>query len=146
MVHWLATSPLRPVNRAPGKVATASPSSFTDMLAAAARRDSVEFRCRGWPIRVVEVIRRAAALIGWQSRPRRRWERQVPDALCLHALQAQRKLRRDGDGGRRQFVGRFARRVACAHDCGLVINPNALRAQIEGNIRSASRTLFEEVA
>ena len=26
------------------------------------------------------------------------------------------------------------RRVACAHDCGLVINPNALRAQIEGNI------------
>src|SRR5260221_4044580 len=39
------------------------------------------------------------------------------------------------------------RRVACAHDCGLVINPSALRAQIEGNIlQTLSRTLFEEVA
>ena len=39
------------------------------------------------------------------------------------------------------------RRVACAHDCGLVINPDALRAQIEGNIlQTLSRTLLEEVA
>jgi CO/xanthine dehydrogenase Mo-binding subunit len=39
------------------------------------------------------------------------------------------------------------RRVACAHDCGLVINPDALRSQIEGNIlQTLSRTLFEEVA
>ena len=39
------------------------------------------------------------------------------------------------------------RRVACAHDCGLVINPDALKAQIEGNIlQTLSRTLFEEVA
>ena len=37
-------------------------------------------------------------------------------------------------------------RIACAHDCGLVINPDALRAQIEGNIlQTLSRTLFEEV-
>jgi CO/xanthine dehydrogenase Mo-binding subunit len=39
------------------------------------------------------------------------------------------------------------RRVACAHDCGLVINPAALKAQIEGNIlQTLSRTLYEEVA
>jgi CO/xanthine dehydrogenase Mo-binding subunit len=39
------------------------------------------------------------------------------------------------------------RRVACAHDCGLIINPATLRAQIEGNIlQTLSRTLFEEVA
>ena len=39
------------------------------------------------------------------------------------------------------------RRVACAHDCGLVINPDALKAQIEGNIlQTLSRTLYEEVA
>jgi nicotinate dehydrogenase subunit B len=38
------------------------------------------------------------------------------------------------------------RRVACAHDCGLVINPDALASQIEGNIlQTLSRTLFEEV-
>jgi CO/xanthine dehydrogenase Mo-binding subunit len=39
------------------------------------------------------------------------------------------------------------RRVTCAHDCGLVINPGTLRAQIEGNIlQTLSRTLYEEVA
>ena len=37
-------------------------------------------------------------------------------------------------------------RVACAHDCGLIINPDALKMQIEGNIlQTLSRTLFEEV-
>ena len=37
-------------------------------------------------------------------------------------------------------------RVACAHDCGLIINPDAVRAQIEGCIlQTLSRTLFEEV-
>ena len=25
-------------------------------------------------------------------------------------------------------------RVVCAHDCGLVINPDAVKAQMEGNI------------
>ena len=25
-------------------------------------------------------------------------------------------------------------RVACAHDCGLIINPDGVRAQVEGNI------------
>jgi CO/xanthine dehydrogenase Mo-binding subunit len=38
------------------------------------------------------------------------------------------------------------RRVSCAHDCGLVVNPNALRNQIEGCIvQTLSRALFEEV-
>ena len=36
-------------------------------------------------------------------------------------------------------------RVACAHDCGLMINPDAVRAQVEGNIlQTLSRTLLEE--
>ena len=38
------------------------------------------------------------------------------------------------------------KRVACAHDCGLMINPDAVRAQVEGCIlQTLSRTLFEEV-
>ena len=38
------------------------------------------------------------------------------------------------------------RRVVCAHDCGLVVNPDALRNQIEGSIlQTLSRTLHEEV-
>jgi nicotinate dehydrogenase subunit B len=37
-------------------------------------------------------------------------------------------------------------RVACAHDCGLIINPDGVRAQVEGCIlQTLSRTLFEEV-
>jgi nicotinate dehydrogenase subunit B len=37
-------------------------------------------------------------------------------------------------------------RVACAHDCGLMINPDAVRAQVEGCIlQTLSRTLFEAV-
>lgn len=37
-------------------------------------------------------------------------------------------------------------RVVCAHDCGLMINPDCVRSQVEGNIfQTLSRTLFEEV-
>ena len=37
------------------------------------------------------------------------------------------------------------RRVAYAHDCGLMINPDAVRDQVEGNIlQTLSRTLHEE--
>jgi CO/xanthine dehydrogenase Mo-binding subunit len=37
-------------------------------------------------------------------------------------------------------------RITLAHDCGLVVNPNGLTMQIEGNvIHGVSRSLFEEV-
>jgi CO/xanthine dehydrogenase Mo-binding subunit len=37
-------------------------------------------------------------------------------------------------------------RVVCAHDCGQMINPDTVRAQVEGSIiQTLSRTLFEEV-
>ena len=38
------------------------------------------------------------------------------------------------------------KRVVCAHDCGLVVNPDALQHQIEGAItQTLSRALHEEV-
>jgi CO/xanthine dehydrogenase Mo-binding subunit len=38
------------------------------------------------------------------------------------------------------------RRVVCTHDCGLVVNPDGLKNQIEGCIvQTLSRTLHEEV-
>jgi nicotinate dehydrogenase subunit B len=41
----------------------------------------------------------------------------------------------------------WVRRVVVAHDCGLIINPDGLRNQIEGNvIQGISRALIEEVA
>jgi CO/xanthine dehydrogenase Mo-binding subunit len=37
-------------------------------------------------------------------------------------------------------------RVVCAHDCGLMINPDNVESQLEGNIlQTLSRTLHEEV-
>ena len=39
----------------------------------------------------------------------------------------------------------LVKRIVCAHDCGLMINPGAVRAQVEGNIlQTLSRTLHEE--
>jgi CO/xanthine dehydrogenase Mo-binding subunit len=38
------------------------------------------------------------------------------------------------------------KRVTMAHDCGLIINPDGVKNQIEGNImQGVSRTLLEEV-
>jgi CO/xanthine dehydrogenase Mo-binding subunit len=40
----------------------------------------------------------------------------------------------------------WVKRLVCAHDCGLVINPEAIRRTIEGGmLHSLSRTLHEEV-
>ncbi len=152
LVHWLKSSPLRPSNfRAPGKVANLfAVESFTDMLAVAARRDPVEFRLQGLSDpRGIEVIRRTAALIGWQPRPSpapnfgsgrgfayvhyKHNESYVAMAMEVDVDKASGAIR--------------VRRVACAHDCGLIINPATLKAQIEGNIlQTLSRTLFEQVA
>jgi nicotinate dehydrogenase subunit B len=153
VVHWLATSPLRPSNiRAPGKVGNCfAVESFTDMLATAAKRDAIEFRLQALTDpRAIEVIRRASTLIGWQTRPSpasaatgtgrgfaymhyKHNESYVAMAMEVDVDRATGAIR--------------VRRVACAHDCGLVINPEALKAQIEGNIlQTLSRTLFEEVA
>jgi CO/xanthine dehydrogenase Mo-binding subunit len=41
----------------------------------------------------------------------------------------------------------WVRRVVVAHDCGLIINPDGLKNQIEGNvIQGISRTLIEQVS
>ena len=69
--HWLKDAPLRPSNiRAPGKIANLfAVESFVDELAVAAGADPVEFRLRGLTDpRGIEVLKRAAALIGWQAR------------------------------------------------------------------------------
>jgi len=37
-------------------------------------------------------------------------------------------------------------RIVCAHDCGLIVNPDGVRAQVEGNIlQTLSRVMMEEV-
>jgi CO/xanthine dehydrogenase Mo-binding subunit len=155
VVHWLKDTPLRPSNiRAPGKVANIfAVESFTDELAHAAGKDALEFRLAGLKDpRGLEVMRRAAALLGWQARPSPRPgfkdgggtgrgiayvhykdnESYVAIAMEVEVERATGAI--------------HIRRVACAHDCGLMINPDGVKAQVEGNIlQTLSRALFEEV-
>jgi len=153
VVHWLKGAPLRPSNfRAPGKVANCfAVESFTDMLAAAAQRDPVEFRLQGLTDpRGIDVIRRTAALIGWQPRgastPRATGSGRGFAYIHYKHNESYVAIAMEADVDKSSGAIRV-RRVACAHDCGLVINPAALTAQIEGNIlQTLSRTLLEEVA
>jgi nicotinate dehydrogenase subunit B len=150
LVHWLGTSPLRPSNiRAPGKVGNCfAVESFTDELAAAAGRDPLAVRLEGVSDpRGIEVLRRAAALIGWRARPYPAKAGVGRGLAYVHyknnesyvAIAIEAEVERPTGAIR-------VRRIACAHDCGLVINPDALRAQVEGNIlQTLSRTLYEEV-
>jgi CO/xanthine dehydrogenase Mo-binding subunit len=153
-VHWLKTAPLRPSNlRAPGKIANSfAVESFTDELAAAAQRDPVEFRLQALSDpRGVEVIRRAAAALRWQPRaspgPGNGQRASGRGFAYVHYKHNETyvAIALEADADRSSGAIRV-RRVACGHDCGLIINPDALRAQIEGCIlQTLSRALFEEV-
>ncbi|MBZ5577763.1 MAG: molybdopterin-dependent oxidoreductase [Acidobacteriia bacterium] len=154
--HWLKEVPLRLSNlRAPGKIANAfAVESFIDELAAAAGLDPLAYRMRGLSDpRALDVLKRVGAMIDWQARP-------SPNPQALQgALLTGRGLAYVRYKQSENYVAMAmeveverttgetrVRRVACAHDCGLVINPDSLRNQIEGNIlQTLSRTLHEEV-
>jgi len=126
--------------------------SFIDELAAAAGRDPLEFRLASLQDpRAIAVLKAAAEAYGWDSRPARgkgghdgkpahgrgiAWVNRDDTRVATIA-----DVTVDPDTGVIK-VGR----VVVAHDCGLVINPDGLVNQIEGNvIQSLSRTLHEEV-
>lgn len=150
-VHWHKTSPLRPSNiRAPGKIANCfAVESLCDELAVAAKRDPFEWRLANLADpRGSEVLKRAAALIDWKPRTAPAKQRVGRGIAYIHykdnetyvatALEAEV----DPASGAIRVL-----RVGCAHDCGQVINPDALSQQIEGCIlQTLSRTLVEEVA
>jgi CO/xanthine dehydrogenase Mo-binding subunit len=155
LVHWLKHAPLRPAPiRSPGKPANCfAVESFTDELAAAAGLDPVEFRLRGLEDkRGVEVIRRAAALMNWQSRPS---PSPNPNAALAHGRgfayvhykHSESYVAMGMEVAVERASGRIkVERVACAFDCGQIINPDGARAQVEGSIlQTLSRALMEEV-
>jgi CO/xanthine dehydrogenase Mo-binding subunit len=155
LVHWLKYSPLRPAPlRSPGKPANCfAVESFTDELAAAAGVDPVEFRLRGLTDpRGVEVIKRMAALLNWQARPSPGPRKDAPVARGRGMAYVHYKHDESYVAtGIEVAVERASRtirveRVACAHDCGQIINPDGVRAQVEGCIlQTLSRVLKEEV-
>jgi CO/xanthine dehydrogenase Mo-binding subunit len=155
LVHWLKQTPLRPAPlRSPGKPANCfGVESFVDELAAAAGLDPVEFRLRGLADpRGVEVIKRMAALMNWQPRPSPGPDKDA--AVARGRGMAYVHYKHDESyvaTGIEVAVERASRtirveRVACAHDCGQIINPDGVRAQVEGCIlQTLSRVLKEEV-
>src|SRR6201987_5911810 len=155
LVHWLKSAPLRPAPiRSPGKPANCfAVESFPDELAAAAGLDPVEFRLRGLEDkRGVEVIRRAAALMNWQSRPSPSPDRNAAlthgrGFAYVHYKHGESYVAMGMEVAVERARGRIkVERVACAFDCGQIINPDGARAQVEGSIlQTLSRALMEEV-
>ena len=156
VVHWIADAPLRTsAIRAPGKIAnTFAVESFTDEIAALVRVDPVEFRVRRLTNpRAIEVLQRAAARMGWQARPSPRPA--DPNAAVLtgrgiafvHYKHDETLVAMGMEVAVERATGRIrVTRVVCAHDCGLMINPDNVQAQLEGNIiQTLSRALHEEI-
>jgi CO/xanthine dehydrogenase Mo-binding subunit len=154
VTRWLRATPLRPSNlRAPGKIGNVfAVESFADELADAAGVDPLEFRLRGLrEPRGLAVLRRVAEAMAWSPRPRA----VDPSAEVLggrgiayvHYKQAENFVAMGLEATVERASGTIrVTRVVCAHDCGLMINPDAVRAQVEGCIlQTLSRTLFEQV-
>jgi len=155
IAHWLKDAPLRPAPiRSPGKPANCfAVESFIDELAAAAGVDPIEFRLRGLKDpRAIEVIKRTAAMMKWQ--PQAYQLASTNSAIArgrgfayIHYKHSESYVGMGMEVAVERATGRIAvERVACAHDCGQIINPDGVRAQIEGSIlQTISRVLMEEV-
>ncbi len=157
VVHWLASTPLRPSNiRAPGKIGNSfAVECFVDEMATLAGQDPAMYRRRGLlgDARALAVLDRVITRFNWQHRPPPRpsspqdIELQGQGIAYVHYKQAENYVAMAMDVVVNRKTGQIkVRRVVCAHDCGLIINPDALTNQIEGSIlQTISRTLHEEV-
>jgi len=155
VAHWLKDAPLRPAPiRSPGKPANCfAVESFTDVLAAAAGLDPVEFRLRGLADqRGIEVSRRAASLMNWQTRPSPGPSKSAAvmrgrGFAYVHYKHSESYVAMGMDVAVERASGKIrVERVACAFDCGQIINPDGVHAQVEGSIlQTLSRALMEEV-
>jgi nicotinate dehydrogenase subunit B len=153
--HWLRDTPLNPSNlRAPGKPANIfAVEGFTDEIAASLKIDALAFRTsRLRDPRALAVLERASTTFGWTPRPSPNpepggeWATGRGLAYVRYKM-AENYLATFVEVAVHRATGRVdVKRVVCAHDCGLVVNPNALRHQIEGGIvQGLSRALHEEV-
>jgi CO/xanthine dehydrogenase Mo-binding subunit/aerobic-type carbon monoxide dehydrogenase small subunit (CoxS/CutS family) len=156
VAHWLRDTPLNPSNlRAPGKPANVfAVESFTDEIAAAANVDPLAFRRqRLADPRALDALTRAADAFGWLPRPSPNPQRDRGGHLIGRGMayirykQAENYVATFMEVAVDPSSGEIAvKRVVCAHDCGLVVNPEALKNQIEGAIaQTLSRALHEEV-
>ena len=143
-----------------GPQVTFASESFIDELATAANADPVAFRLAlieqgtgddaGFKrARSIACIRAAAETFGWTPRP-------SPGPIATgdvargrgmaYAYRSETVAVEMVEVEVHRRTGRvWVKRIVCAHDCGLVINPEALTRTLEGGLLHAlSRALFEE--
>jgi len=156
----LRTGNLRDPN---GPQVTFAFESFIDELAAVAKADPVEFRLDMLArsaeddlfrrARSLATVRAAADAYGWVSRP----SPNLHVAASVGPILSGRGIAYTYRNGTivatiaevevNRETGRvWVKRLVCAHDCGLVINPVGLRQTIEcAMLHGLSRALWEEV-
>ena len=135
--------------------------SFIDEVAAAAKADPLEFRIRllqagtsddgGFRrARSLAVLKAAAEKYGWESRPSPK-TRGSADILTgrgiAYSFRGQTVVAQIAEVEVNRKTGHvWARRIVCAHDCGLVVNPESLHHAVEcGTLHGLSRAIHEEV-
>lgn len=145
----LRTASLRSPGEPPRVFAT---ESFIDELAAELHVDPVQFRLTYLKNdkRLTDALRAVAEKSAWAERP-------SPAPAANRKILKGRGIAINQRGGSTPAAvaevevdpatGRVhVARVTMAFDCGLIINPDGVRNQIEGNVmQGVSRTLFEEV-
>jgi CO/xanthine dehydrogenase Mo-binding subunit len=144
-----------------GPQSTFAAESFIDEMAAAAKADPAAFRMKlltastaddsGFKrARSIAVIKAAIDAYQWDARPspKPRGSGEILTGRGLaYSFRGQTVVAEIAEVEVNRRTGRvWVKRLVCAHDCGLVINPEALRRTIEGGmLHSISRALHEEV-
>jgi CO/xanthine dehydrogenase Mo-binding subunit len=116
--------------------------------------DAVAWRLQGLTDpRARAVVQRAATVFGWTPRPSPNPQAGRTGVVTGRGIaysrykQAENYVALVMEVGVDRATGQvLVRRVVAAQDCGLTVNPNALRNQIEGQIiQTLSRAIHEEV-
>jgi CO/xanthine dehydrogenase Mo-binding subunit len=154
----LRTGNLRDPN---GPQSTFAAESFIDEAAAAAKADALEFRLKmikagtnddsGFRrARSIAVLEAAANAYGWDPRPSPKpigKDNILTGRGVAYAFRGQTVVAQIAEVEVNRQTGHvWAKRLVCAHDCGLAVNPQSLRHTVEcGTLHGLSRALYEEV-
>jgi nicotinate dehydrogenase subunit B len=152
-------TPLRTSNlRAPGDLARSFASeSFVDEIAAELGVDPVQFRLRylNNDKRPTEALLAVTKKADWKERPSGARASTGANATATKAVgrgvalsnRANTIVAAVADVEVDRATGEVTvQRITLSHDCGMIVNPDGLRNQIQGNIiQGVSRTLMEEV-
>jgi nicotinate dehydrogenase subunit B len=154
----LRTGNLRDPN---GPQSTFAAESFIDEAAAAAKTDPLEFRMKMLKAgsdddsgfrraRSIAVLKAAAETYGWDPRPspKPRGNGNILTGRGVaYSFRGQTVVAQIAEVEVNRQTGHvWAKRLVCAHDCGLVVNPESLRRSVEcGTLHGLSRAIHEEV-